>query len=211
MASTNRIIKRITVPPFMENIYIVGDLQSSTAILVDPGAQANQVLFEINRLGFSVPIIANTHGHLDHVGAVNQIMETMASSFCMSHFDIPVMEAGFLQGLEMIPDWQNPPLPDRDLHDGELISTGDINLEVIATPGHTPGGVSFLGDGVLFSGDTLFRRSVGRTDLFGGNEKTLFQSITDRLLSLPDETIVYPGHGAETTIGEEKANNPFLI
>ena len=195
----------------MENVYIVGDFQSSTAILIDPGAQANQILCEINRFGFSVPVIANTHGHLDHVGAVNQVMETMESSFCMSNLDIPVMEAGFLQGLEMIPDWQNPPLPDRYLHDGDLISAGDISLRVIATPGHTPGGVSFLGDGVLFSGDTLFRRSIGRTDLFGGIERTLLRSITERLLSLPDETVVYPGHGAETTIGEEKASNPFLI
>ena len=211
MPNTNRIIKRITVPPFMENIYIVGDLESSTAVLIDPGAKANQVLFEIDRLSFSVPLIANTHGHLDHVGAVNQVVETMASTFYMSRLDIPVMEAGFSQGLEMIPDWQNPPLPDRDLHDGDLISAGAISLQVIATPGHTPGGVSFLGDGVLFSGDTLFRRSIGRTDLFGGDERTLFRSISERLLSLPDETIVYPGHGAETTIGEEKAYNPFLI
>ena len=195
----------------MENVYIVGDLHSSTAILIDPGAQANQILFEINHFGFSVPLIANTHGHLDHVGAVNQVMKTTAASFNMSHLDIPVMEAGFRQGLEMIPNWQNPPLPDRDLHDGDFISAGNINLEVIATPGHTPGGVSFLGDGVLFSGDTLFRRSVGRTDLFGGDERTLFRSINERLLSLPDETIVYPGHGTETAIGDEKANNPFLI
>ena len=97
------------------------------------------------------------------------------------------------------------------MHDGDLISAGAISLQVIATPGHTPGGVSFLGDGVLFSGDTLFRRSVGRTDLFGGDERTLFRSISEQLLNLPDETIVYPGHGVETTIGEEKANNPFLI
>ena len=211
MPGTNRIIKRITVPPFMENVYIVGDLQSSTAILIDPGAQGNQILFEINHFGFSVCLIANTHGHLDHVGAVNQVMKTTSSSFYMSHLDIPVMEKGFQMGVEMIPDWQDPPLPDSDLHHGDLITAGEISLTVIATPGHTPGGVCFLGDGVLFSGDTLFKRSVGRTDLFGGDERELFRSITEGLLTLPDEIIVYPGHGPETTIGEEKATNPFLI
>ena len=159
-----------------------------------------------------VEAIVLTHAHIDHCFGASVVREATGAHVLMHEQEVEIggdlKELGDL--LELDVAGYEPARPDRLLRDGDAIAVGDKFLKVLHTPGHTPGGICLLGDGVLFSGDTLFAGSVGRTDLPGGDWEVLMDSIHSRLLTLPDDLVVYPGHRSPTTIGDERRDNPFL-
>ena len=207
------IIERIEVGPYGTNCYIVGSEATKSGIIIDPGDDTGVILERVNKLGLDIKMIVSTHGHIDHVGGLKDVKEATGAEMAI-HAD----DAGFITGtgtriFSMLISglsYPKPPPPDRLLKDGDIINVDDLHFEIIHTPGHTRGGICLFGGGVLFSGDTLFNSSVGRSDLPGGSHRQLIESIQSRLMALPDETIVYPGHGPETTIGAERRGNPFL-
>ena len=203
------IVEKLVVGPFDTNCYIVGSESNREGMIVDPGDKAKEILKKVEDLQLDIKLIALTHGHIDHIGALKKIKEATGAEVAI-HAD----DAGSLrkQPLTIMLGlfYPIPPPPDRLLKDGDSIEVGDLHFAVLHTPGHTPGGICLLGEGVVFSGDTLFNYSVGRADLPGGNESRLMNSIQTRLMTLPDETIVYPGHGPDTTIGAERKGNPYL-
>ena len=194
------------------NCYIFGDDATREVFVIDPGDEAERILAELRRLDARPVAIVNTHGHFDHVMAVDEVRRATHVPFWIHEGERPVLESGpsrakVLFGIDLPPS----PVPDRWIAEGDVLSVGGLRLTVRHTPGHSPGGVCLVGDGLVFTGDTLFAGSVGRTDLPGANQDALFASIARVLLPLPDETVCYPGHGPETTIGEEKRGNPFLV
>ena len=204
------VLKKVVVGSMSENAYIVGSEESEECVLIDPGAQADLILREVEEAGLRVVLMVNTHGHGDHNGAVKEIKERTSAEFRIHQADVRVMASSMSWAPMMIPGYQVPPPPDGFLSDGDELRVGEVTLRVLETPGHTPGSVCFYGGGVVFTGDTLFKGSIGRFDLNGGNGPQLLESIESRLLTLPDETVVMPGHGEGSTIGDERRNNPFL-
>jgi len=207
-------VEIVTVGMFQSHSYLVICEETSRCAVVDTGDSGRGIAEAVAEHGLELVAVLLTHGHLDHAGGLAEVRRRFPGVPIHGHpDDAPLIEAMPLQGRMFgIPVDPAPPL-DETLADGQVIAIGEtVSLRVIATPGHTPGGVSFYDQaaGVCFCGDTLFQGSVGRTDLPGGDGSTLLRSIRERLLSLPDETRCYPGHGAATTIGEERAGNPFL-
>jgi glyoxylase-like metal-dependent hydrolase (beta-lactamase superfamily II) len=195
---------------FAENCYLVADPDRGEAAIVDPGEEAQLFRARLRHEGWTLKAIWLTHAHLDHVAGVAALREGSEVPIFLHPADRPLYDRVAMQaaqfGLEVTP----PPPPDRELADGGSVSVGDCTFTVVHTPGHTPGGVCLLGHGLAFVGDTLFAGSIGRTDLPGGDLKALLASIHQRLLTLPDETVVHSGHGPATTIGAEKKDNPFV-
>ena len=180
-------------------------------MVIDPGGDAVDVLAAIGREHLSLVMIVNTHGHADHIIGNAALVRATGAPVAIGVGDAPMLtraaaNLSLLLGREIT----SPP-PDRLLRRGDELDLGDLRFTVRETPGHTPGGVSLVGEGLAFTGDTLFAGGIGRTDLPGGDESALLDSIRRELLSLSDETLVYPGHGEATTIGEERVGNPFLI
>ena len=210
MSNHEFLLTSLTVSVFQENVYIVADPEAKECIIIDPGAEAERVLNEVQKDGLAVKLIVNTHGHVDHVGAVAAIRQATGASYACNSSDKDVLEELTSQSKHMLPEYLDPPTPDIDLRGGEFIDVGRFKFLVLWTPGHSPGGLCFYGHGAVFTGDTLFLGSIGRFDSPGGNGRTLIDSIFGKLLVLPDETVVYPGHGPATTIGEERRSNPFL-
>lgn len=207
------IIDRVVVSPFATNCYIVGSEVSKQGIIIDPGDEAEAILERVADLGLDIKLIVLTHGHIDHVGALKAVKEASGAEMAIHADDAKSLRGlrGFLQSV-LVPglSYPVPPPPERLLQDGDSLDVSDLHFKVLHTPGHTPGGICLLGEGVVFSGDTLFNYGIGRTDLPGGSYHRLMESIRTRLLVLPDNTVVYPGHGPETTVGAERAGNPFL-
>ena len=203
-------LRDIIVSGFMENVYIVGDQDAGECLVIDPGAEGERVMYEVDRHGLTVKFILNTHGHLDHTGAVATVKEISEASYGLHRDDNIVLRHSAKMGPQMIPGFRDPPDPDFDLKDGDTLNVGRFSFQVVETPGHSPGSVCFVGHGVAFTGDTLFRGSIGRFDTQGGDGKALLKSIMTRLMVLPDDTSVYPGHGPASTIGDERKSNPFL-
>lgn len=204
------IIEKLEVGSFVANCYIIGNESNQEGIVIDPGAEASKILNKVKSLGLEIKFIILTHGHMDHVGALQEIKEATGAVVAI-HAD----DAGALQRsnpLSAMIDFspQTPPPPDRLLKDGDSLAAGNLSFSVIHTPGHTPGGICLLAEQVVFTGDTLFNSSIGRTDLAGGSYQQLIDGILSKLMALPDDTTVYPGHGPETTIGTERRLNPFL-
>lgn len=207
------ILKELVVGPIASNCFIVGSEATKEAMIIDPGADGDDILSAASGLGLSIVLIVATHNHPDHLGALREVKESTGADYAIHEADqessIPsVFErmAGALMGGSL----KGVPKPDRVLRDGDVIKIGDLEFAVLHTPGHSHGGISLSGDGVVFSGDTLFNLGIGRTDIPGGDYATLMDSIITRLMVLPDDTIVYPGHGSSTTIGTERKRNPFL-
>lgn len=204
------IIEKLEVGPFLSNCYIVGAESNKEGIIIDPGAEASKILKKAEDLGLEIKFIVLTHAHPDHVGAVKEVKEATDAEVAIHTNEAGPLQAksplGIMFGLSLSP----PPPPDRLLKDGDSIDIGDLHFLVLHTPGHTAGGICLLGEGVVFSGDTLFNFGIGRTDMPGGSYSQLMNGIHTKLMVLPDDTIVYPGHGSQTTIGTERQWNPFL-
>jgi glyoxylase-like metal-dependent hydrolase (beta-lactamase superfamily II) len=198
----------LAVGPLQVNCYIIFDDLSREAVVIDPGDEAERIIGLLKDLDLSVRHIVCTHGHFDHVGAVAELREATEAALAVHREEV----ATFFSSAEMAGFWGfeiGPlPEPERLLSEGDTIQAGNISLQVIHTPGHSPGGLCLLGDGVLVSGDTLFAGSVGRTDFPGGAQDRLIESFR-RLMAFPEETRVLPGHGPETTIGRERRENLF--
>lgn len=207
------ILKELVVGMFASNCFIVGSESDKKGIIIDPGADASAIVNAVREAGLSIELIVATHNHVDHVGALRQVKEATGAPYAVHEADAESLMPdvfGRMLGVMMSRSLKAPPKPDRLLRDGDVIEVGDLEFSVLHTPGHTPGGISLRGDGFVFSGDTLFNFGIGRTDLSGGDYATLMNSIVTKLMVLPDETVVYPGHGPKTTIGTERRMNPFL-
>ena len=204
------IIKRLEVGPFASNCYIVGSESTKEGLIIDPGDEARAILKSVKDLELDIKLIVLTHGHIDHIGALKEVKEATGAETAIHADDAQFLRGGgqslgVLFGLS----YEAPPPPDRLLKGGDSIDVGDLHFSVLHTPGHTPGGICLLGHDMVFTGDTLFNYGIGRTDL-GGSYSQLMNSIHTKLMVLPDNTAVYPGHGPETTIGAERQGNPFL-
>lgn len=202
-------IKKLIVGPLEVNCYIIGDEDAGEAAVIDPGDEDDRILVEIKENGLKLRYIINTHAHFDHVGVNQALKEITGAEILIHEADQELLtvagEQAFLYGLDILPS-----KADRLLKDGDEINLGRINLKVLHTPGHSKGSISLLGDGFIFTGDTIFAGSAGRTDFPGGSLEELLKSIRERLAILNDRTAVFPGHGPETTIGKEKRYNPFF-
>lgn len=196
---------------FMENCYLVGSPETQEAVLIDPGEETQLFLRRLEHEGLELNAVWLTHGHLDHVDGVRRVVEQTGADVYLHPDDRNLYDHVIKQRAAWGVRSDSPlPPPDHELQHGAEIAVGDCAFSVIHVPGHSKGSVAFVGHGVAFVGDVLFAGSVGRTDLPGGDTATLLASIREQLMSLPDETIVYPGHGPATTIGAEKRANPFL-
>jgi len=190
------ILRQIPVGYLETNCYIVGSEKTGDGMIIDPGDEAFKILQAVKELGLTIKIIAITHGHPDHTGALPEVKQYTGARVAIHQADAP-----FIQDIVR---------PDILLKGGDTITVGDLRFLVLHTPGHSPGGICLLGDGIVFTGDTLFQYSIGRTDFPGGSTTQLLNSIHTKLMVLPDKTIVYNGHGPSTTIGAERRYNPYL-
>ncbi len=195
---------------FAQNCYLIADRATRRAILVDPGEEPALFLAELDTRGWSLQSIWITHGHIDHIMGVAAVKAATGVPVFLHPADRALYDALPRQAEWMGLELQAPPPPDEELVDGQVLHLGTHEFLVRHTPGHSPGSVSFVGAGLVLGGDVLFSGSVGRTDLPGGDFPTLLHSIHSVFLALPDSTIVYSGHGPETTIGVERMTNPFL-
>ncbi len=204
------ILKTLVVGPLASNCYIAGSAKTKAGMPVDPGDDADTILKAIADAGLNIKLIAITHGHLDHTGALKEIYENIWAEIAMHGDEAESLQGEYQTlGLSFGLAYPAPPMPDRFLEDGDIVEIGDLKFAVLHTPGHTRGGICFYGEGVVFTGDTMFSNGIGRYDLPGSSYDQLMESLS-RLMKLPDETIVYPGHGPPTTIGAERRTNPML-
>jgi hydroxyacylglutathione hydrolase len=205
------IVETLPVGLIQTNCYVIGCEETGEGAILDPGGHPDRILAAVDRHNLTVKYILNTHAHFDHTEANGEIVRATGAPLAIHPLERPLLEAAggaALFGLRADP---GPP-PDLELADGDELEIGTLCFQVLHTPGHTPGHVCFYEpeEKVLFDGDVLFRRGVGRADLPGGNWQQLLDSIRRVLFALPDETVVYSGHGEATTIGEEKRLNPWL-
>ncbi len=200
----------VVVGPLETNCYLFFCQKTGECAIIDPGAEAERIFPIITHLNLKPIIILNTHGHVDHTGANLEMKDRYGVPIALHQDDVSLLEENLQLEFGLMLGARPSPRPDQILTDGDEIKVGHSKLQVIHTPGHSPGSVCFFTQGLLFAGDTLFCGGVGRTDLPGGSWKDLMSSIKNRVLTFPDETIVLPGHGPRTTIAEEKESNPFL-
>ena len=206
------IIKSLAVGPLEANCFVIGDPGTKEGAIIDPGDDAERILDVIDDSGLNIKFILATHGHFDHVGAVKKLKDKIGCDFLIHEDDLSFVreskQSAFNWGfrIDQVPD------PDGNVKNGDILKLGDLELHILHTPGHSPGGISiYVPDSrILFSGDTLFYSSIGRTDFRGGSMEVLVSSIKNKLYTLPDETIVHTGHGESTTIGDEKRGNFFV-
>jgi hydroxyacylglutathione hydrolase len=199
----------LAVGPIQGNCYIVWDEKSRDGIVIDPGDEPGRILKIIEENGVKVGIIVCTHAHFDHVGGVSVLKNKTGAKVAVNRNDLEI----FLRAERQAVLWgfhvEQPSAPDIFIDEGDEIAAGDLRFTVLLTPGHSPGGICLYGEGVLFTGDTVFAGSVGRTDLPGGSTDELKKSFL-RIMSLPAETKILPGHGGASTVGEEKETN-FIV
>ena len=195
---------------FGTNCYIVACPETGESAVIDPGSPDPWVLATLREHGLKPSRIILTHGHLDHIGGVADVKAATGARVAVHGADAPMLTDPMLNGSAYFGMPVTAPAPDQLLRDGDQLQVGNLTFQVIHTPGHTPGGICLYTPGHLIAGDTLFAGSIGRTDLAGGDYHALIQSIRTRLLPLSADTVVYPGHGPTTTIGDEAEYNPFL-
>ena len=205
------MVKCVAVGRLFSNSYVIFDSESKEGIIIDAGDEAEKIFSIVKNHGVAVKGIFLTHGHFDHVLALKDLEEKLGCGFYIHKEDERILssapsDAKTFLGIDVPP----PPKPDGWLQDGQTITIGRSAAKVIHTPGHTPGSVCFVFDGFVFTGDLLFAGSIGRTDMPGGDLNSLLSSIKNKLFKLPDDYLVYPGHGPSTMIGVEKSMNPFV-
>jgi len=205
------LIKQLTVGQVQTNCYIAGCETTHEGVVIDPGDEAERILAEVKKMGLTIKYILNTHAHFDHIMANGPMVKATGAPLAIHPLELPLLHqkgGAAMFGLSA----PSSPEPDIMLAEGDTISFGQYTFQVLFTPGHTVGHVSFYEPtaGVIFDGDVLFAQGIGRTDFPGGNHKTLLTSIYEKLMVLPDETVVYSGHGPVTTIGDERVSNPWL-
>lgn len=204
------ILNKITAGPLEVNCYIIGCEATGAGAVIDPGDEAPAILEHIMQQRIDVKLILLTHGHVDHLAHLSRIKKELGAEFLMHQEDVFLLKGLFAQALMFgLPNPGNPK-PDRFVSDGDEIPLGRLKIKVLHTPGHSPGSVTYFVDNKLFVGDLIFAGSIGRTDLPGGDYQKLIRSVESKIFTLPDDTIIYPGHGPETTVGQEKATNPFF-
>ncbi len=201
---------KVVVGQLQTNSYIVYDEVSKESILVDPGADFKTIDNVLQNLDTKLKYIVITHAHGDHIGAVNEVKEHYGVPIAVHAADAVRLSKAELNLSNMIFGYDVEAVADIELHEGDVLKLGDFGIEVIHTPGHTEGGICLLFDTQLISGDTLFKNSIGRTDLVGGSYEAIIDSLNNKLMKLDDYVIVYPGHGQSTTIGIERASNPYV-
>lgn len=199
-------IKVIPVGSYEANCYVLMEASSKEIVIIDPGAEPNIIINEINDMGGTVKNILLTHGHADHTGAVSALVQRYNVPVYINNNDKKLIDKGSLMFDKFISNELNV----KFIKDNDIISIGNLDIKCIETPGHTPGGICFLVENNLFSGDTLFSGSIGRTDFDGGDFSTIISSIREKLFILPENTVVYPGHGPQSDINQEKKYNPFF-
>ena len=205
------IIRIVHVGITQTNCYVVGCEETQEGVVIDPGGHPERVLEAIEASGLTIKFVLNTHCHFDHMGANRALVEATGAPLALHPRELPLLEARGGAALFGVQVDESPP-PDVELAEGQVLEVGTLRFQVLFTPGHSPGGVTFYlaEQGVAFDGDVLFANGVGRYDLPGGDWGILSRSIREVLFALPEETILYPGHGPETTVGYEKQHNPFL-
>ena len=211
------IVETLVVGAIQTNCYVVGDERTGEGMIVDPGGDAGQILAAVERLQLQVRYVVNTHAHFDHTLANGEVMRDLGKRqetpprLAVHAADAPMLAQGGGARWFGMPSAPSPQ-PELLVEDGDVLGVGPLSFQVLHTPGHSPGSISLYcaAEKALFDGDVLFRQGVGRTDLPGGSWRTLLQAIQGRLFALPDDTVVYPGHGPATTIGWEKRDNPFV-
>ncbi len=207
------MVRGIVVGVFQENCWVIGNRRTREAICIDPGDQPSEILALAADMGVTIKLIANSHAHIDHILGVEGVYAATGAKFLLNEGDLRLLRNGFKSSAERFGFDPSKPPPDPHLFvsDQDSVEVEGLKLQAIHTPGHTPGSMSYYAEGMLFSGDTLFRGSIGRTDLPGGSLEEEMTSICTRLLTLPDDTVVLPGHMQETTVGFEKQHNPFVL
>lgn len=205
------LFARFEVGPLACNCFIVGDPATKEAIVIDPGGDAQTVAGVLQERSLRVTAIVATHAHFDHLIAAQALRELTGAPFYMHAADRPLLDwyeesARMFLGVEIGP----PPDIDTSADEGDALVAGDVRLDVVHTPGHSPGSISLFAPAAVFSGDALFAGSIGRSDLPGGDGRLLIGSIKEKLLVLDDDVAVHPGHGPSTTVGAERRSNPFV-
>jgi len=205
------ILRSITVGITQTNCYLVGCKQTLEGVVIDPGGHPERILQAVEETGLTIRYVLNTHCHFDHMGANADIVAASGASLALHPAELPILQARGGAAWFGVPVAESPP-PDVELTAGQVLEVGALRFQVLFTPGHSPGGVTFYLEeqGVAFDGDVLFAQGVGRTDLPGGDWGTMLRSIQEVLFALPDDTVLYPGHGPATTVGQEKHSNPWV-
>ena len=213
MTTEKPILETFPVGPLQCNCTILGDATTHEAIVIDPGAEISRIQRRLTELGLKLTQILITHAHIDHIGGALRLKRLTGAPILLNENDLPLLDMMDTQAGWLGVETPETAPPDENLTDGQKVGLKHFPAQVLFTPGHTQGSVClyFKQMELLLAGDTLFAGSIGRTDLSGGNSKQILQSIHHRLLVLPEDTCVLPGHGPITTIGEEKLRNPFLV
>jgi hydroxyacylglutathione hydrolase len=210
MMNDKLVVDQMSVGPLQVNCFIVTCRKTKEAMVIDPGEEGERILHVAEKQDLKIRKVVNTHGHFDHIGANLHIVEKTGAELLIHADDLPLLQNARshaeVYGLSVAAS----PEPDRLLGQGDTFQVGELSFRVFHVPGHSPGGICLLTEGHLFVGDVLFSGSIGRTDLPGGDFDSLVEGVRERLFALPDETIVHPGHGPDTTIGRERQINPFV-
>lgn len=208
--------KTFTVNPFSMNCYIYWDENTKEGVIIDPGAyedfEKNEILNYIRSNGINIKLILLTHGHIDHIMGNKWAIDTFGVPVLMHKDDLPLIDRAMDQAAMFGVQFPKPPAPDKFIDESDVIEVSGNEFKIIHTPGHSPGSVCFVDEKekIIFGGDTVFRGSIGRTDLWMGDIDILLDSINSKIMIYPEDFVIYPGHMDATTVGEEKAANPFL-
>jgi hydroxyacylglutathione hydrolase len=203
------IIKRLVVGYLSANCYIVGLESDGLGMVIDPGGNADIILKAISESGLEITTIVLTHGHSDHIAALRDVQDKTGAQVAIHTEDTDFLEGRGIYSSQFGIEYRTPHPPDRLLREGDIVAVGSLEFRVIHTPGHTPGSLGLQTGDRVFTGDTIFHRGIGTTLMPGSSRSQLLESIRERIMTLPDETRLYPGHGRETTIGIERRDNPY--